>query len=535
MIDTQEVYRFDPAAPPDLGPASRVVWVAPGSSREAGEALARQWPHDTRLSSLQAIPGAWAAVLWDGDRRRYLAAKDAVGVQPLFWSEADSGEIVVASWLAQLLDQPDVREQRDYDAILLSLCAFDGGEATLFQSGFVGVEAVPWGRVRAFPIAGSPTYERYWYPEDIAVDNNLTVADSVEMIGAAVAAAVERALSDHLPTGSHISGGLDCSAVALKAQQLLAAKGETLVAGYSWSPPPHALEVVENDERIRVAEVAEAAGVPVRWWDPDSDVAWFLNRDPIRYPQTSLVWERHVLPQAHTDGVRVMLSGWGGDELASFNGAGLMTTLIRQGQIGQAWRMADPAPWKAPKGQRMERARVFAAAAWQARPDLRRRLPDRRDADRRRALALLRGEYPAVADALLENIKRSRGPKDGTRYQVRRIGNGHLQRRTMAWYQAGRLFDLTYRYPLLDLEVVQTALTLPPRAFRSPEWSRIAFRRAVAKWTPASVVWNPKKRDSALFHETSLRKVSQLATKEQLGDQLEEIHLLAREINTLVW
>ena len=535
MIDAHEVCRFDPAVPPDRGPDSHVLWVAPGSSPEAREALARQWPRDTRLSSLTAIPGAWAAVLWDGDRRRYLAAKDAVGVQPLFWSEADSGQIVVASWLARLLDQPDVPEERDYDAILLSLCAFDGGEAKLFQSGFSGVESIPWGRVRAFPLDGRAAYERYWFPEDIAVDNNLSVTDSAEALRAAVAAAVERSLADRVPTGSHISGGLDCSAVALKAQQLLAGRGESLVAGYSWSPSPDGLMTVENDERLRVTEVAEAAGVPVRWWDPDSDVEWFLARDPVRYPQTSLVWERHVLPQARVDGVRVMLSGWGGDELASFNGAGLVADSIRRGQLGQAWRMADPTPWRAPKGHRVERARTFAAAVWQARPNLRRRLPDRRDADRRRALTLLSAEYPAVADVLLESIRRSRDANDGMRHQVRTLGNGHLQRRTLSWYQAGRLFDLAYRFPLLDLEVVQTSLRLPASAFRSPEWSRVAFRQAVAEWTPTSVVWNPKKRDSALFHEASLSKVSQLATKEQLGDRLEEIHRLAREVNTLVW
>ena len=90
------------------------------------------------------------------------------------------------------------------------------------------------------------------------------------------------------------------------------------------------------------------------------------------------------------------------------------------------------------------------------------------------------------------------------------LTGGHLQRRCDGWYQTGRLFDIFYRYPLLDLDVVTAALQLPWWAFCSQGWTRTAFRMAVEPWVPPSVAWNVTKSEPALFAPTEGEPVGQL-------------------------
>ncbi len=62
----------------------------------------------------------------------------------------------------------------------------------------------------------------------------------------------------------------------------------------------------------------------------------------------------------------------------------------------------------------------------------------------------------------------------------------------------GRLWKLEYRYPLLDLGVVEGALSLPWWAWLEGGDTRVAFRRAVASWVPQAVADRPKLEERAI-------------------------------------
>ncbi len=111
----------------------------------------------------------------------------------------------------------------------------------------------------------------------------------------------------------------------------------------------------------------------------------------------------------------------------------------------------------------------------------------------------LRAVSPLAADTRLERNRTFNQARDHHEFQLALLTGGHLQRRCEGWYQTGRLFDISYRYPLLDLDVVTAALRLPWWAFASEGWTRTAFRMAVEPWVPSSVAWNLTKTEPALF------------------------------------
>ncbi len=347
---------------------------------------------------------------------------------------------------------------------------------------------------------------QYWDPSELGdPDTSLTLSDCADLLRNRIDAATRSVVDVGGPIGGHISGGLDCTSISCRVNQLLVETGQSLVAGYSWAPSNSDIPRFVGDERSLLDDVSTSESVDIRTITSDGSGDWFFDLDPDRYPGTAQARERFVLPQARSDGARVMVSGWGGDELASFNGRGVLRSLVRRGSVRTVWGQTN---------RRLElttgstsfkkRTRSFGATVLDAAPAW---IPDPRHRSERRRQsevdaeidAVLRSVSPLAADTRQERLRTFQQASDHHEIQLALLTGGHLQRRCESWYQTGRLFDVSYRYPLLDLDVVIAALRLPWWAFRSEGWTRTAFRMAVEPWVPKSVAWNITKSEPALF------------------------------------
>ena len=143
-------------------------------------------------------------------------------------------------------------------------------------------------------------------------------------------------LRSAFPIAAHISGGLDSSSVAVLAARGLRAQGKDLAAGFSWSPPlSDESPLAPNDERPRIAEISTREGIPVRFAPVTaSDWVAVFDRDVSTRPAETARKELVVNRMASESGIRVLLSGWGGDEFASFNGRGFYREMFWRGRWG---------------------------------------------------------------------------------------------------------------------------------------------------------------------------------------------------------
>ena len=291
---------------------------------------------EVHVDDLAQIAGPWGVVLWDPRASEHLIVVDPVGVQPVYWSRTSTGEFVVASWLDRLLDQPGVDNTIDYEGVLIDSVPGLFGEDVAHRTRFSAVERIPWGRALRVRRDGTTTLEQYWDPRSLpGPDPSLTLADAAELLRERIDAAVRRLIGDEVHVGGHVSGGLDCTSVTCRGNQVLAESGRSLVAGYSWAPDDGELPRFEDDERVLLDDVATRESMTIRKVQPDESGDWYFDLDPDRYPQTTHFRERFVLPQARKDGVRIMLAGWGGDELASFNGRAVAGDLVRHGKLAR--------------------------------------------------------------------------------------------------------------------------------------------------------------------------------------------------------
>ena len=441
--------------------------------------------------------GDYAFAVWDGRRRSWFCARDHVGARPLYYALTPEG-FVFASAVEAVLAVPGVPDELDEAMVAAYLTRMDLKTTT--RTLFTAVCKLPPGhtltstapppardrRTRA-PLA---RLERYWRPEHVPrarpASDDAYAEEFLDLFSRAVK---DRSYGPD-PVGAHLSGGLDSSSVAVLAARALRRRGRPPPLAFSWLPPlggePPSPAHVPEYAHIDAVCAREALQVFHCALSPD-DVVAVLRRDGAYPGIQSHINEEATQRCAAERGVRVLLSGWGGDEGVSFNGAGYERHLLLSGR----WRLLLV------EGRGREPLRHLAGTALSLmHPDLR--------ASLRRGVRRLRGVHERrwFIDPALE--RRTRFPTTpilqqvGTRRtQLARLQSGHLSARMEGWAASGARHGIEYRYPLLDRRVLEFALGLPPEQFRRGKQNRWLMRHALRPVLPPEVCWNPSKGDPA--------------------------------------
>ena len=131
------------------------------SSQSDTEVLLHSWA-EWGPECLSRLNGIFAFLLWDADRRTLFAARDRLGVKPLYY-RLDAGEMAFASEIKAILavahERPVVDEALVFD--FLATGRLDHEEGTMF----LGVRRLPGGCWMEVSREGHQV-RRYWTPAD---------------------------------------------------------------------------------------------------------------------------------------------------------------------------------------------------------------------------------------------------------------------------------------------------------------------------------------------------------------------------------
>jgi len=254
-------------------------------------------------AAFSTFRGMFAFVIADRETGDLVAARDQIGVKPLYWSLRD-GLFLAASELRTVLAYPAARPRLDHTGVIRYLAfGHTGGERTLIE----GVQQLPPGhglRVRG----GRCELFEYWdVVPAISAPTHAAAADLLALLDEAVAASL---VSD-VPVSLMLSGGMDSSTIAALAVRHVAPSELT---AYSVSFG------LANDESAVAARLAADLGIRHREitltrqslasgfdeWLRDLDV-------PCADPTWIAV--SHIARNVRADGGKVLLGGDGGDEL----------------------------------------------------------------------------------------------------------------------------------------------------------------------------------------------------------------------------
>ena len=434
------------------------------------------------------LVGDWAFALWDAAAQRLFCSRDAVGARSFYYSAAQ-GRFSFASELDALLAAPAADDRIDEDYLVGVLARQVRVSGRTF---FRAVRSLPPGHSLTVT-AGTERLERWWRPEQAPPAPCGSDEEYAQRFLDHYARAVRDRLRGAHPLGLHLSGGLDSSSIAALAARELQRQGRRAEA-FSWHPPPkHPLPKAEAAEYDRMEAIANREGLPLHYQVLSAPhILAMLRRDGVRVPdrECNTVVESLVQRQAAARGVHVLLSGWGGDECASFNGRGLYPELLSQFRLR---RLFLEVLERTDRPFRYIIANGFLPLLHGDAPRFVRRL-------RRGRLRSVKASYvhPAFHRQARKLYRRSERGASVRRFQLALLRHGHLERRIEDWAASGARLGIVYRYPLLDRRLIEFALGLPSEQFRSGPWNRCVMRRALDGILPREICWNPSKREVAL-------------------------------------
>ena len=285
---------------------------------------------------LARLNGIFAFAIWDRERRELLIARDALGIKPLYYTTA-GGRLVFASELKALLCIDGLDRTLDVDGLTDYLVhLWSPGARTMLRSvakllpghliraGRGGVSIEAWTR----PAIGSGAPPAATAPDARALTGQLSALFN-EVVS-------DQCISD-VPIGAFLSGGVDSSAVVAAMVATGHRPAQTYCIGFDGADM--ASEGF-GDDLAYAREVASRLDVPftpiiVKEAEAGDieRLAWMLD-EPQADPAALFV--EAIAAAARRDGIKVLMSGAGGDDV--FSGYRRHQAAVLRARFGPAGR-----------------------------------------------------------------------------------------------------------------------------------------------------------------------------------------------------
>ena len=270
----------------------------------------RRWGADFA----EHLEGDFAVVIWDAKAGRLVVARDFGGARPLYYA-VNADRLAVASSASALLEDPNVSAELNPAILAAGISAMlsaAGPETSLRD-----VKVVPAGHTLVWTAEAGPRVTPHWSPPRWKTDRSKSFRDAAAELRALLIAASRERLSPTGVTASSLSGGWDSPSVFGTAQAALAE------GGFPGQVLPVSMSYPEGDpgrEDEFIELIADHWDVPVRWSDAyaipilDDSRSSAGSRD-LPWAHLYEHWNRRLGTEARALDARVLLTGYGGDQL----------------------------------------------------------------------------------------------------------------------------------------------------------------------------------------------------------------------------
>lgn len=436
------------------------------------------------LSVLERLNGMFGIALWDRPNKTLVLARDPYGIKPLYYRD-DGDSVIFGSEIKSILCAPGVPRAVDTDALDAYLTfTYVPSPATAFA----GIRKLPPGHALVCTPRGCESRRfHYAIPRQLdGRDEAALVADLQERI----LAAVRRQMVADVPVGALLSGGVDSTTVATIMSEIAGRPIDTFTVGFTGGAARNELDYaratarrIESRQHELVISADEYASfLPHSVWHLEDLVA---TDSTLAYYKVCEMARRTV---------KVVLSGQGADEPF----AGYPRHLGER--YGWALRRLPPAlrthvvvplVRALPRNERIKRA-VRSLGD----PDVRRRMVavwTIMDADQKRRLYAdgFRPEGGSIDAAALwqADVRHLDGLSQMLYCDARLPLADNL---LLYGDKMSMAVSLEARVPLLDLELMRLAESIPPQLKIKGFTRKYILRQAVRRWVPDEVLRRKK-------------------------------------------
>ena len=275
---------------------------------------------------LKYLRGMFTIAIWDKEEESLFIARDRLGVKPLYYFQ-DAENFVFASEVRAVLTMFRGERKLNRTAIAEYFRYQSIGFPFSPVEGIKQMEAGSWMKIKD----GITRVETYWDPVTNRYDFNFTEKKQVEgKIKELMLQSVKRRLVSDVPVGALLSGGIDSSAVV----------GLMVEAG---DPSPRTFTISFDEKEFDESPYAEIVAKKFH-----TDHTRILLKPEVMLEELTHALDAMDVPTGdginnyvvskaiHENGIRVALSGVGGDEL--FAGYPIFSNYIRLQQNRWIWK-----------------------------------------------------------------------------------------------------------------------------------------------------------------------------------------------------
>lgn len=450
------------------------------------------------------LVGVFAFALWDAQRQELFLARSPISAPALVYYES-STVFAFASMprgLHALPFIPRLLDERHAAGRLTWL----GGEpnATLYQQ----INTLPTGQWMSVS-AGRVETANYWQPD---LECTLRYADEQEYLRE-FRRLLERAVSDALRgstgAGVMLSGGLDSASIGAIAARQMANQGRKLATFTEAPREGFAGAIVPGRYADETALVKTLAGLypNIEMQVLRTPGGFFLDEieNLFRYLEmpftntSNRVWYEAILQTAAHQGVHSVLGGEIGNLTISWAGSGLLTELLRQKHLRQAWQQAGLIDATGQFGGQVRTLLgkgilpLLPVSVWTFWQQIRQpnSLSVQHIIENSSINPKLAADLHLTEDYQERTLSRRYRPDANSRQL--RFKSLNLMDGGMYFSAYRAMFGLNLGAPLADVRLAEFCLALPEKQFLWDGEDRRLVRRAMADLLPAEILANRRR------------------------------------------
>ncbi len=433
----------------------------------------------------ERLNGAFAFAFYDSKNETIFSARDSLGIASLYYTETNEGYKFALN-IDELLALHNVSKKPNLHSMRTMMQCF---AVDYHDTMYEDIYRLPPGH--KMTIANGKKYiERYWFPEKIKIDHSMSEEEAIQKLRELFGSAVERSISTLEETAFELSGGLDSSSVV----SLLAQKEDpTQIDSYSMLFDGLKCDESEYVDDLLVKYPLNHRKVPAESLDYRSEYSleslYALSPNwPISLTFAMLI---PMLSNMKKEGKRVVVSGQGGDHL--FTGSPyILYDLLARGKFWAFYTelQTHRRPWNAFK------AYVVKPFLGEYRVD---KLKDILGKEPMEQCFWNMCDIKDLTNVIgIKNpaIKMELDVVTSTFYTTVMDGN--------IFHCAEQHFDIEYRHPFFDKELVEFALSLPLEMKYNNRTIKRILRKAMDGILPDKI---KNRRDKAEFSELIAQQI----------------------------
>ncbi len=440
--------------------------------------------------------GDFTFAIWDEIKEQIYCARDHIGIKPFYYHLSDD-LFIFGNDTRGIISHPDVSRNYCNQMILAYMHEIEQKNLTFYED----IKKIQPAHI--FIVTKNIVKNfTYWKAEDSKEIRLNTVDDYSNMLNDLLLKSVKARLRSDYSMAAHLSGGLDSSAIAVLAARELKKQHRNILT-YSWLHSPTEKDDHTHFEWSNAERVAKLEGITHNYINMNieifNDIYKNLN---ISHMDRLDFWNEFLVRKSvNKSKARTILSGWGGDELVSFDGGvSIYAELFWQGKVFDSIRHYYVESKKSNSslltfGKTILKELVLPSFSNKYFDRLYNRFSSSFYSDI--------DPLENMKDDYLENVKDiSIKPHNEPRNlasraeQLNRFYLGSLTGRTESWASSAFKVHIEYRYPLLDKRLVEFALGIPLDLYERDGHNRYLYRYAISDYIPKDIVWSNTKHEN---------------------------------------